>query len=231
MKLSLRAIELCRRKWGKGLFYGFENIDKSILESVSKEKVREDFDVLTQNGIIDFCDGEIHISALGHHIFNMMHEPEQYITLSNEVNGICVRVYIRDAYYLCVIADKTIKEDDEDGRYIIKLLPKLDFVIGSFVHALYCEEKRTLERGDMRKETKQDIQIEGKSWNKNGEVISEIMILGNYQLDGVYWKSIEKFEGYEYKKEEFEGEISQLVNEVTKWLFQKISIVNKKEVC
>lgn len=47
MRLSLRAIALCERKFGKGIFCGFEQINRSVLDDISEENVRQDFDELT----------------------------------------------------------------------------------------------------------------------------------------------------------------------------------------
>lgn len=74
----------------EGEFCGFEQNEESVLDTMPQEVTSRDFDELTQNGIIDITDGNIHISALGQHIFYMMLEPEQYIMLDNEADSKCV---------------------------------------------------------------------------------------------------------------------------------------------
>lgn len=230
MRLSLRAIELCRIKFGKGVFVGFESIDESILSGISEVDARRDFDELTQNGIIDFIDDDIHISALGQHIFNMMLEPEQYIMLDNTADNICARIYIRNTYYLCVLEDKKVKSNDVYDRYIFELLPRLDLLVGSFAYVLH-RNKKHMSVADGNRQVEQDIRIVGKAWNKDRKIISEIMICGKYHMDAIQYQMVEQIDGVETKVKELESETSELVNKLTKWMFEKISAINENEVC
>ncbi len=229
MRLSLKAIELCRTKFGKGEFCGFEQNEESVIDPMLQEVTSRDFDELTQNGIIDITDDNIHISALGQHIFYMMLEPEQYIMLDNEADNKRVRIYIRNTYYLCVIEDKKVKSKDEYNRYIFKLLPKLDLVVGAFVHALHRKDNYASLKND-NDNIKQDISIIGKAWNTERNEISQITIQGNYENGAIHYQMIEEIEGVESKPKNFETETSELVNMLTKWTFDKISAMNESEV-
>lgn len=157
----------------------------------------------------------------------MMLAPEQYIMLNNEIDSICVRIYIRNTYYLCVIEDKKIKSDVEYARYTLDLLPRLELVIGSFVYALHRNECCEVVKYD---DGKYDIHIIGKAWNKEGEIISEIAIEGNYHNKDIYYKMIEHVEGFDCKVEESEIDASEFINKITKWMFEKFSVIYENEV-
>ena len=220
MRLSLRAIQLCQMKFGKGRFYGFEQMDEADLEHISEEDAKQDFNELIQNGIIDTSNDSIHISALGQHIFNMMLEPEQYIILDNKASNVCIRVYIRNTYYLCIIENKKVKTDYDYDRYILELLPTLELVIGAFTYALQDNDV---------KQTQQDIRIEGKAWKKDRKNCSEIEICGKYENEKIYGQIVEQKEDAENRKSEFESEISELINQLTVWMFGNILAMNEKE--
>lgn len=230
MKLSLKAIELCRMKYDKGIFCGFEWVDNSILCNISEAESRLYFDELLQNKIIDFSDDNMHISALGQHIFNMMLKPEQYIILDNIVEGKCVRIYIRNAYYLCIIEDRTLKSDDGYNSYTFKLLPRFEFVVGSFVYALHHNEKNLSVRINDDKQAEQDIKIVGRAWNKNREFLSEISMYANYYEENIHCQMVKEVEGLERKLDEFENETSELINKLTIWVLKQISTINEGEV-
>lgn len=221
MRLSLKAIELCRTKLGKGAFCGFEQKEDAVSDTLSQEELSRDFDELTQNGIIDITDGNIHFSALGQHIFNMMLLPEQYIMLYNAADNKCVRIYIRNTYYLCVIEEK-------NEKLIFKLLPKLDLVVGAFVHALHRKDNHVPFEKDNNHIGK-DLLITGKAWNKERNEISIITIQGNYENGAIHYQMVEEAGGVVSTAGNFETETSELVNMLTKWMFDKISAINKSE--
>lgn len=157
----------------------------------------------------------------------MMLTPEQYIMLNNEIDDICVRVYIRNTYYLCVIEDKKIKSDIEYDRFKLKLLPRLDLVVGSFVYALHRHEViESVERDD----GKHEIYIIGKAWDKARKIISEITIEGKYQNQDISYKMIEQTKGFARKTEESKSDESEFINKITKWLFEEIAIAYENEV-
>lgn len=211
MKLSLSTIALCRMKYGKGLFYGFEQLKENIFDELSEVEMRKDFEQLTKEGMIGLYSDDIHITALGQHIFNMMLEPEQYILLKNEINEICIRMYIRNVYYLCVIQDSKLKKEEE---YILKLLPRLELVSGSFTYVLYPNEKENVIPDKFDSE---NIVILRKTWDKNRKISSEIKILGRYCKEGIFYRIMKN--GEESVKK---SEISDLINVLVKWTFKPI---------
>lgn len=226
MRLSLRALELCRTKLNKGFFCGFQEMDESILDGISEESAKRDFDELTRNGVISLFEGNVHISPLGQHIFHMMLEPDQYIMVDYAESSVCVRIYIRDAYYLCVIADKTVISEDEYNRYTLKLLPRLELVIGSFAYALQRNETHaSIEDRDDR-QASSFIQIIGKAWNQDREIISEFTVCGDCHEGNIRYQVADTTEGLD----ELECEPSELINKLTGWMFENISAVNESEV-
>lgn len=223
MRLSLRALELCRTKLNKGVFCGFQEVDTSILDGISEESSRRDFDELTRNGVISLSDGNVLISPLGQHIFHMMLEPEQYIMVDYMGNCECVRIYIRDAYYLCVMEDKSVTSEDDYSRYTLELLPRLELVVGSFVYALQQDEMRTLTQTNDSRPTDPGIRIIGKAWNQNKEVSSKLTIFGNYKGKNIRYQSTEGLD-------EIECEPSELINKLTGWMLENISATIQSEV-
>lgn len=230
MKLSLSAIALCRLKINKGNLYGFEQVSESILDNLSEERIKQDLDDMIQNGLIVFSDDDIHISALGHHIFGMMSEPEQYVMLENIANKICIRIYIRNAYYLCIIEDWKESESRKSDRFVFELLPKMDLVIGSFVYALYYDEKLTLHESDINNGIEEKIVIRGNAWDKNRKEISEIIMRGHYLQDTIYYQKNETIDGCKGKTVEKDSDVSELINTLTEWLFDKISVFDESEM-
>lgn len=223
MRLSLKTIEICRRKYGKGDFYGFDQMNEFLLEDLVQEDVESDFEELLQNGILEVSEDEIHFNALGHHIFNMMITPEQYIVIENGAKKMSIRIYVRNAYYLCVIEDQNIRDYDDYNKYKVKLLPDLNLVVGAFVHGLNVNGTSTMENND--------ISIRGKAWNKGREVHAEMEINGYYDQETVCYQRKEIENGLTKCQEEAESDVSELVNALTKWLFDKIAVINESEVC
>lgn len=223
MRLSLRALELCRIKLNKGIFCGFQEVNTSILDGISEESARRDFDELTRNGVISLSDGNVHISPLGQHIFHMMLEPEQYIMVNYIGNCVCVRIYIRDAYYLCVMEDKAVTSEDDYSRYTLELLPKLELVVGSFVYALERDETRTLAQANDSRSAESGICIIGKAWNQNREMSSKLTIFGDYHGKNIRYQAAESLD-------EIECEPSELINKLTGWMFENISATIQSEV-
>lgn len=165
MKLSGNALQLCNMKFGKGVFYGFEKINVFEAGILSEKEAREVFDELLENGLIDLSTEDVHISALGQHICNMLCEPEQYIYLENKNNRKSVKIYIRNTYYLSIIEDL---DSGEKRKYQMELLPRLELVTSAFVYALYQKENT---------KDKADIKVMGWAWNRNRKCVSEILIV------------------------------------------------------
>lgn len=226
MRLSLRAIELCRMKLGKGAFCGFQEMDESILDGISEESAKRDFDELIQNGVISLFEDNVHISPLGQHIFHMMLKPEQYIMVNYAASSACVRIYIRDAYYLCVLEDKTVILEDEYSRYTLELLPRLELVIGSFAYALQRDERYASMEAHDGQQANSDLLIVGKAWNQDREMISELTICGDCHEGNIRCQAADKAGG----SDEFECEQSELINRLTGWVFENISEIYQSEV-
>lgn len=222
MRLSLRALKLCRAKLGKGSFHGFQEADAPILDEISEESARQDFEEMTQSGVVELSDGNVRISPLGQHIFHMLLDPDQYIMIDYEESSVRVRVYIRDVYYLCVLEDKTVQSEDGYGRFIFRLVPLLEHVIGSFAYAFQREET-ALEPSE---DADPAFQITGKAWNRGREVISELAIHGCCREEHISCRETETAEG----AREFKCEQYELINRLTKWMLENLSVIVESEV-
>lgn len=226
MRLSLRALELCRVKFGKGYFCGFEQPDETLLDGLTEESVRQDFEELSQNEMLAFTDGGVHISALGQHILNMMLSPEQYIMLDNEAVGLRVRFYFRNTYYLCVIEDKSVTSDDSYERYTLQLLPRLEQVIGSFVYALL--PNRTLEQRE-DEITGQAVWGVCRAWDKERTLVAERTIWGNWHGENIQYEVVESVNGVEGQPQTADSDVSEFTNQLTRWLFLQLSAAYQRE--
>lgn len=216
MDLSLKVMELCKNKFGKGDFYGFDFDSNDLLGSMSEEEFQEVFDVLAGNELIEITDEGVHFTALAHHFFNMMINPEQVVIITNHVSDMITRVYFRNTYYLYILenkADKSVRLD---------LMPMLDQVVGAFVSALHLEAKNA------KNQNENDFEVEGKSWTMDRNLVSELAITGKYLPEKVSYQ-ISLTKGENNKKEEREEELSNLVNDITYWLLNAISDQYKRK--
>lgn len=221
MRLSLRALEMCRVKYGKGIFCGMEPMEESYFNDMTEADAGKDYDELIQNGMIENATGDIRISALGQHILGMLVAPEQYIMLNNVADSVCVRVYIKNTYYLCVMEEKETEDSDECSRYIVELLPTLELVVGAFLHAIHREEATS----QLQASTGRNIlEIEGKAWSKNREINAELAISGEYVGEGMRCQMLKPV------KEEFDCELYRLINKITEWVLKNIAETYESEV-
>lgn len=231
MKVSPRLLELCRIKYGKGLFYDLELIGHLEDESPSEETIRQEMEELSKSGLVETVDEEVHISPLGQHIFKMMIEPEIYLYLNNALSGRTARIYILNSYYLCAISEsKNAVQDD----YLVELLPRLDLVVGSFVYALTSNEEDVHDQKEGACEREYDLQARGTSWKADRKVLSEISIYGkihgdNTEYEDIRYSKIVSNEYSENSSEEGTGGISELTNELTSWMLKNISDLYYKE--
>ena len=216
MDLSLKVLEVCKNKFGKGNFYGFDFDNKDLLVNTSEEEFRKTFEALADNKLIENTDEGVHFTELAHHFFNMMINPEQVVIINNHVSNMVTRVYFRNTYYLYIMENK------EDESIKLELMPMLDQVVGAFVYALNLKDKTTDQQNE------NDFEIEGKSWKEDREVVSELIINGKYLPEKVFYQ-ISLTKGDNNKKEEREEELSNLVNEITYWLLNSISDQYKRE--
>ena len=216
MKLTIEEIEICRRKCGKGSLMGFEKTG-SLDRELSEEEADRVFDRLAENGLIEIFEDSIRLSAFGHFLISIMSEPEQFIMLENPTNGTITRLYLRNAYYLCVIEYKNAGRD----RLILELLPDLKQVVGSFVFAL---------QKDGKTEKKEELRVTARSWNKEGAPVGDLMILGGYEDNRIRYQMTDTVEDPGNEKQE--EEIYEVVNRITAWLLGRIAetIREKSEV-
>lgn len=229
MNLSFMAIEICREKFGKGELCGFEQSKKPDIDSISEEDAVRVFDELLQSEMVTLDNDDIHISALGHHIMNMMIEPEVLIMLENLCLHLQINIYIRNAYYLCVVEEKHTEADGESGRLSVDLLPGFKQVIGAFVYALYREDKMESQENFDIKRPEHDIRIIGRAWDKDRRISSEMTVYGNYHNNSIRCHLVEEMDGMEHKVEDVEYEVSVLVNRLTSWMFDKVSVIVARE--
>ena len=198
MRLSLDAIKLCERKFGKGDFVGFEHGETPDTSQLSEADGVRVFEELAQACFIEY-ETDMHINALGQHIFSMMYEPDQYFYLENKRNGRRLRIYLRNAYYLCILEENGIEETQTMYRF--KLLPTLELVVSAFAYGLResTEQKDGVEQskpGDWKKE----ILLDGKAWNR-GEQTEELHLAD--------------LEAY--------TDCTDLINAVTTWMFRNMA--------
>ena len=197
MNLSQRAIALCTIKYGKGELTGFENIDENILNNLTEEEEERVIKELAEAEFLESTEDVIHLGALAHHLLNMMIDPELYIRIDNDLNGAAVTVYIRNAYYLCVIEDKNITRADDSAKYTIDLLPRLDLVVGAFTYALGSTGD-DLEGKDIN----DCLKITGTAWDKERTMVSELILPDSNSA---------------------ENDISNLINTATMWMLENIA--------
>ena len=225
MNLSLRTIRLCERKFGKGGFWGFDPAEEADFDALTQEDAGEELDTLLEGGLAELVNDEIRFSALGHHIFNMMTRPEQFLCLSNEADRICVRIYIRNAYYLFLGEDRMVAAHEDRGRFTLELLPNLDQVIGSFVYALRRKHSADGEAASSTPE----FTVEGRDFDSEGVVLSELTVFGRYEGDDVSMslKKTDETEAAVFR--EADCDISALINSVTSWLFERFAKSYERE--
>ena len=223
MRFSLNALETCRLKYGKGLFVGYEPIDMDIPDSYSEEDMITIIKELGRSGIIEATEDDIHLSALAHHIFNMMIEPEIFMDLHNSITSRRAKVYIRNAYYLCVMEDQTVESSNNFDRFSVELLPRLDLVVGSFISTLSYPDIHTADSVQLSTgSTSADISC--ISWDKERNKLSELLIESYYRNDSVDYRIIKGSEGNREGTVYHSEELSDLINTLTKWMFTQLRI-------
>lgn len=222
MKLSARAFELCRIKMGKREVCGFEQLDDTVPDSLSEaEKI---LDELFQNEMLDTVNGDIHISALGQHFLHMMCEPEQYIMIDNTIDERCIRIYLRNTYYLCVLEDNKMNSERKESEYILELLPTFDLVVGAVAYGLHRDNNSVLIKQEKQKCCSDvHFRIICKAWNEDREVYKEMDMYGTYVGNYINYR-IDK------DMEEYKSDVCVMINKVTGWMLDEISEKYKNEV-
>lgn len=225
MKFSERVISICKMKMGKGEFIGFEDIDNSLVDNISPKDAVTDFNSMLENEIITYEDDDIHLSALGQHICNMLISPEIYINIDNVLDEVGMKLYIRNAYYLCVLEYQDEISPDGCHYYNFELLPALDMMVSAFVHTLY--KKNRPVSPDFNTAVP-DFNIYGKAYNESREIFADMMIKGNYHDASMV--TYKFFDMTNEEVTEIKDQVSALINQITMWTFDQLKKNTKKEV-
>ncbi len=215
MELSVNTIEILNARYGKGKLFGFENNTGSA-ETLSKEEAERIYDELAGNELIDLSEEGVHISALGHHILDMMISPEQFIVIDNKALQLDMKLYFRNTYYLSVLENKV-----RPGRLTVDLLPGLKEVVSAFVFAVYRDKDAAKKTEDEHRDDF-DIRAAAGSWNSGRVLTNAIDIKGNYTDNGIRYILTEKNATDRGESEESECRVSEFVNTLTEWLFARL---------
>ena len=219
MELSFSTLAMCADKYGKGTLYGFDGAD---VGTVSESNAKRAYDELVRSEMIDVSGDSVYINAFGQHILNMMIEPEIFIMLDNDFLGINVRVYVRNAYYLCAVE----KKDGSAENLVMELLPNLKDVVSSFVYALYRESAEVASNA----QESGSIRIVAKAWDEHRNPTSDMETYAEYCHENIRYHSVETLGDQAKETDESECEVSSLVNRLTKWMFDRISeVITGKE--
>ncbi len=235
MKLSPEAIIACSEKYGKGPLCGFSGSIGADVGALPEEDQQRICDELAENELIDLSGEEIHISALGHHILNMMIFPEVFVMVENRVLNVNVRIYIRNAYYLLVLDRRNGTEAAPESKIIIELLPTLKGVVSAFVYALYrSKEKKAETRGRTPHvgtdgEPDHDITITEKAWNKERVLYSDVVWYAGYEGEEIRCHEVKDLTGGKKVEAGMKYPVSDLVNAVTRWVFDRLSDTMREE--
>lgn len=217
MKLSLKTIAMCQMKYGRGRFCGFENIDATILDDISKFELQSIMLELMENEIVEYKDECFQLSPYGLFLCRMMHTPEQYLIIDNKLTEICVRIYVYNAFYLCVVEDKAGGVFLHENNYIVKLLPKIELVVGSFAYAIQYGKKEMAKSSDIGLNT---ISIVGVANRRDLDILSTFSFNGTFAentINGAF--SFEPFFSEKDKQQQtFCGDECELTNLITKWM-------------
>ena len=246
MKLSLNAIEICKNKFGKGELRGFDLSGGADKNEMSRSAAYAVFDELDEAGMLVMADGELHISALGQHILNMMLTPELFLVLDSGLKEVCVRVYIRDAYYLCVLENKAITSDTNAERFTLELVPGFEQVVGAFVYALYkkdsgssaehsAEESRSSAQDDGSNaedgnNSAQDSAAPEEEAETPEPQTAEFRITGTDGKVSLDISGTTDGKAYRFCMSDADNNITEcdvcaMVNTVTEWMFDRLSVM------
>lgn len=215
MQLSLKTIELCRRKLGEKILCGFEQYTDLVKQEISVEDGEKAFNELVENELINLSEENIRLNALGQHILNMMANPDQFIMIENMSSNIIVRIYIRNVYYLSVVERVGAQTDDDESKISVNLLPTFNQVVGAFAFSLSLENEAGISNNDRG----YDFHITGKAWDEDRNVISDYSINGNYENENIRYQTVTDNK----PGTETESDVSTLINYLTTWMFDRIS--------
>lgn len=228
MEISLGAIEICAEKYGVNKPVGFEKCGNISKNTIGEEELKRIFGELTKNELLDSSGDGIGISLFGKHIMNMMTEPEMYVQVENNMLQINVKVYFKDVYYLCIVENMKDQDSHFSKKIQIVLLPDLKGVVSSFAYALYCENAYPVGEKNYQRDI-HDIYIVAKAWEKDRNLISDVLIEGDYYNSNIQYKLIEKASLQEENNRTDECEISDFVNLLTEWILAQLLLLISNE--
>lgn len=227
MRLSVRAIEICKRQLGVDKLQGFDDDFCDALENIGPEDIETDITELLENGIMDFNDGDLHVSALGQHVFSMMEAPEIFIMIDNIKCDKCVRLYIRNTYYLCILEDKRIEENNSYERYSMDLLPLVDLLVSAIAYG-FKYDKDEINNTSCVDYQGQDIHIERKVWNVHSNSVQEEIMQYAYLSEAEYIVK-EKKNTTDDETESEKQDICSVINEMIMWLLENMRALEGEE--
>lgn len=222
MNLSYNAIQICKNKYSHGELCGITFNDSSSSKYSSPEDTADVFDELLKGEMIELNNNKVNISALGQHLLNMMINPDLFCMIDNDWLSANVRIYIKDAFYLCVLENKLITSESDSSRFIIELLPGFYHVVGAYVYALNNKNTEDSDKNSLNEfvnnpEDNPDFQITGFCCD------SKLNICGNIIGNKMCYKTEETFDGKEIEPSVTESDVSTLVNSISSWMFKNLS--------
>ena len=229
MELSLGAIAICSRKYGKGPLCGFGTNIEGDVDTITAEAMQRIYDELVANELIVLSEEEVHVSALGQHILNMMISPELFVMLENRIRKVNLKIYIRNAYYLCILEQGNDTDPAAESKIRLELLPGLKEVVSAFAYALYREPESIADRNrqapavNTEQKSGCDISVAEKAWDKNRLLFSEAVMYGVYDGEEIHYEAAEDMRGRKTKTAGLKCTVSEFVNSITRWVFDRLS--------
>lgn len=221
MRFSLNAMELCKNKLGRKHICGLDESAGMDWDTISEQILERNYKELLQNEILDVESEQMRINALGQFIFRMMEEPEQYIEINNPEESICIRVFIYDIYYLCMIENTRVTNGDDFNRFQIELLPNLELVVGAFTYGLKQESNKN--RNDMGKTPRKRFTVRAVYYNQSHCLAKEMRLNGSLGENDAEYDVFISSEKENKVREHREAEVSELINELTIWMLQNFA--------
>ena len=217
MELSYEAIDFCRKKYDNGSFWDMEDMITDEDEDLSPESYVHIFDDLWKNQLISTIDDEIHISALGHHILNMIIRPEIYIRIDNNIKNSRSRIYLKNTYYLLVLERET-----DSHQVIVELLPDLKYLVGAIISAIDKKDEIVSAASCDDGSADSDIKVYGNRLNMDRCILDRLEINGNYHDTRIDFQVVDPAEGNSLDRQVGSDQIS-FINLITKWILKQLA--------
>lgn len=235
MELSLEAIDIISKKYGKGPLYGFNESIEGITDDLEVETTQRIYHELLENELVTMLEGAIHISALGHHILNMMIFPEIFVMLENRIQKVNIKIYFKNAYYLCILERNNVTNPATERKIRIELLPGIKEVVSAFAYALYQNPETEPKKNKQERyinnvqESDYDIFVKENAWDITRNTTSDIVMYGIYENDDIHYRATEYLEDENTSTYESQCAVSEFINNLTLWVFDRLSEVMKEE--